>query len=558
MFACAAASTVTRQASAQALPLALDRATPAPAGDPLLYTDSAIARRGLALGLLGSYAHKPLVSSLTIRDTTTGETTKTNVVNHQLVGHAQAAYGVGPLLVEAGLPVVLSQGGDDVIRNGKSLATSGGGAAIGDLRLGVRLVALSPRPGGVPFGAALGFRYYAPTGDTSRYASTGNARYAPSITFGHAGERWVWAFSTSFLRKRLATSPAGIGGSEAAASLGVARRFGSFQAGVEAFGATVADGQTAAFGSHTTNAEVAGVLRQQVGPARFTLAAGPGLGLGVGTPAFRALLGVEIVLEKAAPSVVTERIETAPPPGSPKAAVSAQPSVVVGKPASAEAATPGTATPVVASPVVPPPTKAADRDADGIADPIDACPDVPGVASLELTKHGCPADTDGDGIVDTADACPRQAGPKQADPKTSGCPEAVRLSATEIVILQQVQFEVGSDRIAQASFPLLTQVAEAIKQNPDIVRVSVDGHTDDVGVAAKNLTLSQRRAVAVVRWLTEHGVDARRLESRGFGSRRPLVAEKTPAARSKNRRVEFLVKKRDAAGQAAWTDGPVP
>jgi OmpA-OmpF porin, OOP family len=64
--------------------------------------------------------------------------------------------------------------------------------------------------------------------------------------------------------------------------------------------------------------------------------------------------------------------------------------------------------------------------------------------------------------------------------------------------------------------------------------------------------------VAVVRWLTEHGVDARRLESRGFGPRRPIAPGKTAEARAKNRRVEFLVKRRDPAGESAWKDGPVP
>lgn len=546
---CVAIVSAAAPASAQTPPLALDRATPAPAGDTLLFTDSASVRRGLAFGALASYAHAPLIAKLAVRNAGTGETSETTVVKQQVLTHLQIAYGAGPLLVEAGLPIVVLQGGDDVIRNGKPRITKGDGAALGDVRVGARLAVLTPGRTGLPFGAALGLRLHLPTGDEQRYASTGELRTAPYVAFG-GGEDWPWAISFSWLRKRVDVSPKGIAGSEALASAGIARRLGPWQVGVEGFGGTVADGQTDAFASRTTNAELSAVLRRTAGPARLTLAGGPGIGLGIGTPAFRAVLGLELFLPEAAPGGTTERLDLGPVQG---AAHGAPLAAAKGpKPASTRPEEiPGTA-------VVPPPPTATDRDKDGVVDASDACPDAPGAVSLDVTKNGCPADTDGDGIVDSEDACPRQAGPKQADPKSNGCPEAVRLSATQIVILQQVQFETGSDRIAQASFELLGQVAAALQGNPDIVRVSVDGHTDDVGQAAKNLLLSQKRAVAVVRWLTEHGVDARRLESRGFGSRRPLVAQKTAEARAKNRRVEFLVRKRDPQGAAAWTDGPVP
>jgi OmpA-OmpF porin, OOP family len=529
-------------AHADGLPLALDRAAPAPAGDRFLYGESPTVRRGLALGALASYAHAPLISHFTIP----GTDTETRVVRQQLMTHVQAAYGVGPLLVDAALPVVVVQGGDDAVRAGRPAVSGASGAALGDLRLGARFEVLSAKKHVV--GAALGFRLFLPTGDADQYTGTGTVRAAPSVTFG-GGDRWIWALSTSLQRKRAKVSPVGIAGSEAGLTLGVARRLASWQVGVEGFGATVADGQTDAFTKRTTNAEVAAVLRKEFGPLRVSAAAGPGLGIGIGTPAFRASLGLDIVFERLAPAWDPERVEVAQRdrPTDPRRPAAAAP-----LPASDHDQSPASPGP---SPAV---AAIADRDRDGIADGIDACPDVAGVASLDLARHGCPADSDHDGIIDTEDACPRQPGPKRDDPKATGCPDAVRLSATEIVILQQVQFDTGSDRIATVSFPLLTQVAEAIQQNPDIVRVSVDGHTDDVGNEKLNLTLSQRRAVAVVRWLTEHGVDARRLESRGFGPRRPIAPGKTAEARAKNRRVEFLVKRRDPAGESAWKDGPVP
>jgi outer membrane protein OmpA-like peptidoglycan-associated protein len=198
-----------------------------------------------------------------------------------------------------------------------------------------------------------------------------------------------------------------------------------------------------------------------------------------------------------------------------------------------------------------------DRDRDGIYDVDDRCPDVAGFASDEPAKNGCPIDSDGDGIVDTKDACPSERGKATDDPKTNGCPVAVRVEGTQIVLLQQVVFETGRAEIKPDSFNLLGQVVSVLKEHPEIARVAVDGHTDNRGAEKTNITLSQRRALSVVRWLSEHGIDARRLEARGFGPRRPLSDNATEAGRARNRRVEFLIKKRTDLGEAGWKDGPV-
>jgi hypothetical protein len=72
----------------------------------------------------------------------------------------------------------------------------------------------------------------------------------------------------------------------------------------------------------------------------------------------------------------------------------------------------------------PPPPPPSDRDNDGIYEPFDACPDVPGVASNEPGKNGCPLpkDTDGDSFIDPVDACPLMAGVASPDPAKNGCP----------------------------------------------------------------------------------------------------------------------------------------
>ncbi len=133
----------------------------------------------------------------------------------------------------------------------------------------------------------------------------------------------------------------------------------------------------------------------------------------------------------------------------------------------------------------------------------------------------------------------------------------MRVIGKQIVILQQVNFETGKARIDPSSDALLSQVAQVMKEHPEIARVAVDGHTDSVGVPKANLALSRRRAIAVMRWLVQHGVDERRLEARGFGPRRPIADNKTAEGRAKNRRVEFQILRRTEQGEAGWKDGPV-
>ena len=73
------------------------------------------------------------------------------------------------------------------------------------------------------------------------------------------------------------------------------------------------------------------------------------------------------------------------------------------------------------------------------------------------------------------------------------------------------------------------------------MRLFIVGHTDNVGLLEFNLSLSQRRADAVVNiLLSEYGVDNKRLHSAGIGPLSPVASNKTEAGRAKNRRVELV------------------
>lgn len=556
---------VARPSQAQVAPaLALDKLAPAPAGDPLLTVESPTAGRGLALSALGSYARAPLAA--------TGSE-DARIVDYQLITHALIAFDVASRLkLDFDAPFVVAQDGTARRVAGQTFAKPTGGWS-GDVRFGARVVAVESD--GLAPGVAAGFRIFAPTAAGEQYAGAGGVRYAPSLTVGGASSRFVWSASAWRTWASAKATHGDLSGSDVGLGLGGAVRFGPAQVGVETFGATITDASTDAFSRATTRAEALLVGRAQAGRVDFSAAAGPGLGGGIGTPAYRVLLGVTFTSSlddarrsAAAASRPAGSSGSAPSSGRPASgSASARVSIASAPEAGPALDTDGDgvpdaedACPLVVGDAAPSARRRgcpADRDDDGVPDAQDACPDAKGPASDDPAKSGCPVDTDGDGVFDPDDACPRDRGPRTTDPKTSGCPTSVRVSGTQIVIREQVQFETGSDRIKPESFALLGQVADVLRDHPEIARVAVDGHTDDVGVARNNLALSQRRAVAVVRWLTEHGVDSRRVEARGFGPRRPIAENKTDEGRAKNRRVEFQIRRQTPEGESGWRDGPV-
>jgi Ca-activated chloride channel family protein len=121
-----------------------------------------------------------------------------------------------------------------------------------------------------------------------------------------------------------------------------------------------------------------------------------------------------------------------------------------------------------------------------------------------------------------------------------GGPRLVLMEGSSIVILQAVQFKAGRDSIDPVSYPNLDQVVTLLKERPEL-RLAVYGHSDREGSSAQRLRLSKQRAAAVARYLTEHGIDAKRLEVEGFGDQRPIASSDTEDGRAKNRRVECKI-----------------
>jgi outer membrane protein OmpA-like peptidoglycan-associated protein len=117
-----------------------------------------------------------------------------------------------------------------------------------------------------------------------------------------------------------------------------------------------------------------------------------------------------------------------------------------------------------------------------------------------------------------------------------------RLNNNRIEFDEKIQFEANSEVIKDASSPLLHDIAKVIHDNPQVNKVSIEGHASSDGDPGRNKKLSDDRAKAVMAYLVqkEH-VDASKLTAKGWGSEKPIAPNTTEEGREKNRRVEFLV-----------------
>ena len=176
-----------------------------------------------------------------------------------------------------------------------------------------------------------------------------------------------------------------------------------------------------------------------------------------------------------------------------------------------------------------------DADGDGILVPEDKCPTEKGVA-----PDGCPIrDKDGDGILDDADKCPDQPETKNGFQDADGCPDELPKEVAKFSgVIKGIQFDFGKATIRKESNKLLDEAVKVLQTYPEL-RISISGHTDNVGDAQKNLELSQARAASVKEYFVGKGIDASRIETRGAGMNEPVADNATDKGRQENRRIEF-------------------
>jgi outer membrane protein OmpA-like peptidoglycan-associated protein len=171
-----------------------------------------------------------------------------------------------------------------------------------------------------------------------------------------------------------------------------------------------------------------------------------------------------------------------------------------------------------------------DTDGDGVEDRYDRCLIVAGKPGL----GGCP-DKDNDEVEDALDLCPGTAGTKE----NKGCPVIEQKDAEKLkVAVKAVKFETGKAVLKPESNKVLNEIALILNKYPDY-SLKIDGHTDNVGKVEKNQALSEQRAKICATYIGQKGVAANRIQSKGFGSSKPIADNKTATGKAENRRVEF-------------------
>lgn len=549
-------------ASAQDKTFYLDRIQVAGAPDDLLATwRPYVAEKTRLYGsaTLG-YTLNALRAS-TVTDNSVVEENMGNPVRHQTIMYLQAGGELSKRLgFELQLPLSLTDGGD---LNPAQVGTYQTGFAVSDLRASLRLVGYESDDRKFRFGG--GGALFFPTGNDERFASDDQTTayiyaslendFGPFMLAANLGPHFR---PHRGINEQLQSSLSI--GNELRASVGAFMflRDGTIRLAGELFGTTGieslckgttqnctsdADKASTFFAAENTSYEWLASGRLALDKNRqawATLGGGTQITGGYGAPNFRLLAQIgwwTTVQETKATGRVRVRADV--------------------EPVAADKDTDGDGFPdsIDLCPTVPEDKQQprpddgcpgiSDRDKDGIPDAEDSCPDDPEDKDQIEDEDGCPEDdADNDGIPDTKDACPLKPGVRSDDPALNGCPAKKRKKIIEtdgeIKLLEPIQFETGKSTIKDVSFPILDEVVDLMKSR-DEIRVGVYGHTDSRGGLGFNTRLSKDRAAAVMKYLVDHGIAAKRLESEGFGPTKPIDSNDTDEGRAKNRRVEFKI-----------------
>jgi outer membrane protein OmpA-like peptidoglycan-associated protein len=109
-----------------------------------------------------------------------------------------------------------------------------------------------------------------------------------------------------------------------------------------------------------------------------------------------------------------------------------------------------------------------------------------------------------------------------------------------VLQLRNIQFAYDSYELTADSYHELNQLLNLLQQNPTL-RIELSAHTDDTGNDRYNDKLSTLRGETVQRWLISQGIESSRIQSKGYGKRKPLVPNTSDENRALNRRVEIKV-----------------
>ena len=165
------------------------------------------------------------------------------------------------------------------------------------------------------------------------------------------------------------------------------------------------------------------------------------------------------------------------------------------------------------------------------------------------TKHDAAPDS-----VDTAPDAPPNLEPIPAEQESPGDenetitavehkfvtePEPAQMTVGSNIILHGINFASASARLDPETYPVLDDVFQTLVDYPEM-EIEIRGYTDNVGDFAANKALSERRALAVKKYLSDQGIDPKRIRAVGFGELDPIDTNSTSEGRKANRRIEFV------------------
>ncbi|MBW2462747.1 MAG: OmpA family protein [Deltaproteobacteria bacterium] len=539
----------------------LNRFSAANAPEDMFQTESPVARGHdfWAAQAVIDYAASPLLF------TAAGATETTPVVEHQLTLHATLSYSLfDRLLLYGALPMHLLMTGQDVLG-----VPGADESTLSDPTLGARVRLIGDPQG--PFGLALAADVTFPFAQASlpeqNYSGDQSVNFVPKVLFEFRPTRLrVTANVGMRLREEYTSNAGALVRSELLWRAGVGFEVlggdDELEAIVEASGNHALDSFAR---DSTTNIEMLlGLKYLAKGGLTAGVAAGPGLSAGWGTPAARVMVSIGFIQPEPEPE--PEPVED---PGPVDTDGDGYPDDEDNCPDGAEDLDEFEDEDGCPDP---------DNDGDGVPDPDDQCPnDAEDLDEFE-DEDGCPdPDNDRDEILDADDGCPNDAedrdGFADADgcpdldndadgvldeedpcplavgtPAGGGCPTSHRLEEGQLRLLSGISFAPRGATFVEGTEEVLEEVRATLAANPQIRRVRVDAHTDDRGSDARNLTLSRQRALAVVTWMTEHGLEASRFEAWGCGETRPVAEGTSRQARAQNARIEFHVVDPEAEG----------
>jgi OmpA-OmpF porin, OOP family len=142
-------------------------------------------------------------------------------------------------------------------------------------------------------------------------------------------------------------------------------------------------------------------------------------------------------------------------------------------------------------------------------------------------------DADGDGVPNNIDDCPETPGLAI----NKGCP--VHEDISWVSASNNIAFESGKSSLLQESYVFLDKIVSVLEQQPSL-KLSIQGHTDDVGTDMSNQKLSEERAQTCLEYLLSKGIAANRLSHIGFDETQPIAENNNEFGRSQNRRVTFI------------------